>query len=189
MCYYRLDYAGPEILRGERYYGREQDVWAFGVVAYVLLVGECPFTTAEDAQESLGSPFANATIALDERCGEEKEKDGEEPDGGGALGDAAALVRACLRVEASARPTYSKKSCNPGFFVEPGAGHEFFKISYLDRLSSFLPHAYRSVCIPLTTMQRGWGLIYSVPLSRYVISLHSTHNLRLCMFRSLFLCA
>jgi serine/threonine protein kinase len=103
-----LDYAGPEILRGERYYGREQDVWAFGVVAYVLLVGECPFTTAEDAQESLGSPFANATIALDERCGEEKEKEGEEPDGGGALGDAAALVRACLRVEASARPTFEK---------------------------------------------------------------------------------
>jgi hypothetical protein len=38
----RLDYAGPEILRGERYHGKEQDVWAFGVVAFVLLVGECP---------------------------------------------------------------------------------------------------------------------------------------------------
>jgi serine/threonine protein kinase len=103
-----LDYAGPEILRGERYYGKEQDVWAFGVVAYVLLVGECPFMTAEDAQESLRSPFANATIALDERCGDDKEKEGEESDGGGALGDAAALVRACLNVEASARPTFEK---------------------------------------------------------------------------------
>ena len=104
MC--SLDYAGPEILRGERYYGKEQDVWAFGVVAYVMLVGECPFTTAAEAQEGLESPFASASIALDERCMDGKEKDGEEPDGGGALGDAAALVRACLRVDVNARPTF-----------------------------------------------------------------------------------
>ncbi|KAF7310950.1 hypothetical protein HMN09_00638300 [Mycena chlorophos] len=86
-----LDYAGPEILRGERYEGKEQDVWAFGVVAYVLLVGECPFMTPAEAQEGLDSPFANASIGLDERCGEGKERDGEESDGGGALEDAAAL--------------------------------------------------------------------------------------------------
>lgn len=103
-----LDYAGPEILRGERYQGKEQDVWAFGVVAYVMLVGECPFTTAAEAQEGLESPFSNASIALDERCAEGKESEGEEPDGGGALGDAAALVRACLQLEVSARPTFEK---------------------------------------------------------------------------------
>lgn len=101
-----LDYAGPEILRGERYHGKEQDVWAFGVVAYVLLVGECPFVTAAEAQEGLTSPFTNASIALDERCGDDKEKEGEEEDGGGAVGDAAALVRACLQVEVGARPTF-----------------------------------------------------------------------------------
>nr|GAT48693.1 predicted protein [Mycena chlorophos] len=103
-----LDYAGPEILRGERYEGKEQDVWAFGVVAYVLLVGECPFMTPAEAQEGLDSPFANASIGLDERCGEGKERDGEESDGGGALEDAAALVRACLRVSVAARPTFEK---------------------------------------------------------------------------------
>ncbi|KII93510.1 hypothetical protein PLICRDRAFT_35733 [Plicaturopsis crispa FD-325 SS-3] len=103
-----LDYAGPEILRGERYHGKEQDVWAFGVVAYVLLVGECPFTTASEAQEGLESPFASASIALDERCGDDKELSGEESDGGGALGDAAALVRACLKVDVAARPTFEK---------------------------------------------------------------------------------
>jgi protein-serine/threonine kinase len=103
-----LDYAGPEILRGERYQGKEQDVWAFGVVAYVMLVGECPFTTAAEAQEGLESPFCSASIALDERCAEGKEAEGEEPDGGGALGDAAALVRACLQLEVSARPTFEK---------------------------------------------------------------------------------
>ncbi|KAF9455832.1 kinase-like domain-containing protein, partial [Collybia nuda] len=105
---YRLDYAGPEILRGERYQGKEQDVWAFGVVAYVLLVGECPFMTAEETQDGLGSPFANASIALDERCADGKEMDGEETDGGGCLGDAATLVRACLQVEVSARPTFER---------------------------------------------------------------------------------
>ncbi|KAJ7925836.1 kinase-like protein [Mycena leptocephala] len=103
-----LDYAGPEILRGERYEGKEQDVWAFGVVAYVLLVGECPFMTPAEAQDGLESPFATASIALDERCGEGKERDGEEPDGGGALEDAAALVKACLNVEVSGRPTFEK---------------------------------------------------------------------------------
>ncbi|KAM6498154.1 Protein kinase-like domain containing protein [Amanita muscaria] len=103
-----LDYAGPEILRGERYYGKEQDVWAFGVVAYVLLVGECPFTTAGEAQDGLESPFANASITLDERCADGKERDGEEADGGGALGDAAALVRECLRVDVAARPTMDR---------------------------------------------------------------------------------
>jgi serine/threonine protein kinase len=104
----RLDYAGPEILRGERYNGKEQDVWAFGVVAYVMVVGECPFTTAAEAQEGLESPFANAAMALDERCSEGKEQDGLEPDGGGALGDAAALVRACLNVDLAKRPTFEK---------------------------------------------------------------------------------
>ena len=104
----RLDYAGPEILRGERYQGKEQDVWAFGVVAYVMLVGECPFTTAQEAQEGLESPFSNASIALDERCGEDKAKEGEEEDGGGALGDAAAMVKACLQLEVSARPTFER---------------------------------------------------------------------------------
>ncbi|KAF9270264.1 kinase-like protein [Marasmius fiardii PR-910] len=103
-----LDYAGPEILRGERYQGKEQDVWAFGVVAYVLLVGECPFVTAAEAQEGLSSPFANASISLDERCSDEKEFEGEEEDGGGALGDAAVMVRACLQLEPSARPTFEK---------------------------------------------------------------------------------
>lgn len=104
----RLDYAGPEILRGERYQGKPQDVWAYGIVAYVLLVGECPFQTAAEAQEGLDSPFSNAAIALDERCGEDKNDEGLEHDGGGSLGDAAALVRACLKVDVAGRPTFEQ---------------------------------------------------------------------------------
>lgn len=103
-----LDYAGPEILRGERYFGKEQDVWAFGVVAYVMIVGECPFLNAAEAQEGLDSPFSNASLALDDHCADDKEQEGAEEDGGGALGDAAALVRACLALDVAARPTFEK---------------------------------------------------------------------------------
>lgn len=102
-----LDYASPEILRGEFYTGREQDVWAYGVVAFVLLCGECPFATAQDAQGGLidGSP---AWERLDVRCGNGKEREGLEPDGGGALADAASLVRACLQVAVHERPTFEE---------------------------------------------------------------------------------
>jgi serine/threonine protein kinase len=41
-------FAAPEVLRGERYGGKETDVWALGVLMYVLMVGECPFCAAEE---------------------------------------------------------------------------------------------------------------------------------------------
>jgi protein-serine/threonine kinase len=102
-----LDYAGPEILRGERYTGPPQDVWAFGVVAYVLLVGECPFSSAQEAQTGL-EPDTKALECLLERCGNGQENACEEPDGGGRLCDALELVRACLAVDVSKRPTFEK---------------------------------------------------------------------------------
>lgn len=102
-----LDYAGPEILRGERYTGPPQDVWAFGVVAYVLLVGECPFSSAQEAQTGL-EPDSKALESLRERCADGHEFACEEPDGGGRLGDALELVKACLSVEVSHRPTFEK---------------------------------------------------------------------------------
>jgi len=108
MFWNRLDYAGPEILRGESYNGKEQDVWAFGVVAFVLLVGECPFMTPTEAQEGLASPFAKARMALDERCQEGHEDEGLEDDGGGRLDDAHRLVLACLQVDIVKRPTFEK---------------------------------------------------------------------------------
>ena len=94
-------------MRGEFYTGKEQDVWAFGVVAYVLLVGECPFATATDAQVGLDTG-TTALENLEVRCGRGNEREGLEADEGGALEDAAALVRACLRVEATDRPTFDE---------------------------------------------------------------------------------
>ena len=100
-----LHYASPEILRGETYSGREQDVWALGVVAYVLLVGETPF---EDLPDEVITGLANdsrANQALEARCGGEHEDEGLESDGGGRLGDAADWVRRCLEMEVGERPT------------------------------------------------------------------------------------
>lgn len=35
-----FSFASPEVLRGERYGGKETDIWALGVLAYVILCGE-----------------------------------------------------------------------------------------------------------------------------------------------------
>lgn len=164
----RLDYAGPEILRGESYKGPPQDVWAFGIVSYVLVVGECPFSSAAEAAIGL-APGSKALTALEERCGrsppssdsssqmsieppvlfppaspspspvppfspaptaditqldfsdlfgsnsfhgydpereQAKREEGREFDGGGKLGDAMALIKACLQLDIAKRPSF-----------------------------------------------------------------------------------
>lgn len=62
-----LDYAAAEILRGEKYGGKEQDVWALGVVGYVLLCGDCPFWNGEEAMNGL-RPGSRANTVLIDRC-------------------------------------------------------------------------------------------------------------------------
>ena len=37
------DYAAPEVLQGKSYKGREQDVWALGVLLYTICYKENPF--------------------------------------------------------------------------------------------------------------------------------------------------
>lgn len=107
LIIYRLDYAAPEILHGARYTGPPQDVWAFGIVAYVLLVGECPFASSAESKEGLEDPDSKTAIALRARCGGGPAgfDEGMERDGGGRLGDAMELVRRCLEVDPAARPT------------------------------------------------------------------------------------
>ncbi|SHO79545.1 Similar to S.cerevisiae protein PSK1 (PAS domain-containing serine/threonine protein kinase) [Malassezia sympodialis ATCC 42132] len=50
-----MDYAAAEILRGERYAGPPQDIWAYGVLAYVLVCGECPFHDMDEANKGLSA--------------------------------------------------------------------------------------------------------------------------------------
>jgi protein-serine/threonine kinase len=99
-----LHYASPEILRGELYGGKEQDVWALGVVGYVLLVGETPFAELPDEVLAGLEPGSRAEEALEERYRANPDE-GKEDDGGGRLEDAADLVRQCMQKEVGERPT------------------------------------------------------------------------------------
>ncbi len=98
-----LDYASPEILRGEMYSGKEQDVWALGVVSYVLVCGETPFLTADEAQAGLDYD-SRAYAALAERCEGEHSDDVLEADGGGRMENAMDLVKRCLEMQPMDRP-------------------------------------------------------------------------------------
>ena len=100
-----LHYASPEILRGEMYGGKEQDVWALGVVGYVLLVGETPFSELPDEVLAGLVEGSGAEKALSARCGGEHEDEGGETDGGGRLADAADLVERCLEMDPTDRPS------------------------------------------------------------------------------------
>lgn len=40
-----IDYAAPEVLGGEPYEGKPQDIWAIGVLLYTIIFKENPFTT------------------------------------------------------------------------------------------------------------------------------------------------
>lgn len=47
-----IQYASPEILRGEKYRGRPADVWALGILLYTLLFGQAPFTSSHQVMNS-----------------------------------------------------------------------------------------------------------------------------------------
>lgn len=100
-----LHYAAPEIMRGDPYGGKEQDVWALGVVAYVLLVGETPFSEVPDEVLHGLEEGTSALAALEARCGQGGGEQGLEADGGGGLGDAMDLVKRCMELNSADRPS------------------------------------------------------------------------------------
>ncbi|CAK7903523.1 serine/threonine-protein kinase Psk1p [[Candida] anglica] len=46
-----IDYASPEVLRGERYAGQPQDMWAMGILLYTVLFKENPFYNVDEIME------------------------------------------------------------------------------------------------------------------------------------------
>lgn len=46
-----IDYASPEVLRGEKYDGKPQDIWALGILLYTILLKENPFYNVDEIME------------------------------------------------------------------------------------------------------------------------------------------
>ncbi|KAG1472454.1 hypothetical protein G6F56_001532 [Rhizopus delemar] len=61
-----LDYAAPEILRGQSYTGPPQDIWACGALLYTLIYRENPFYNMEEIMErELRLPFILSQESVD----------------------------------------------------------------------------------------------------------------------------
>ncbi|GAA5969303.1 hypothetical protein JCM8115_006756 [Rhodotorula mucilaginosa] len=110
-----LDFAAPEVLKGARYGGKEQDVWALGVLGYVLVCGECPFWSPDEAMQGI-SPDTRAFAALHSKAlaaVPSPEADGKnEP----TISLAVDLVMRCLEIDPLNRPT-ADMICDHAFLV------------------------------------------------------------------------
>ncbi|KAG0748937.1 hypothetical protein G6F57_006085 [Rhizopus arrhizus] len=61
-----LDYAAPEILKGQSYTGPPQDIWACGTLLYTLIYRENPFYNIEEIMEhELRLPFIMSQESVD----------------------------------------------------------------------------------------------------------------------------
>ncbi|BGP12113.1 serine/threonine protein kinase [Rhodosporidiobolus nylandii] len=108
-----LDFAAPEVLKGARYGGKEQDIWALGVLGYVLVCGECPFWSPDEAMRGLsGDSRAYAALqsklvgpssppAADAASSLANGTSSEAP----SMADAIDLVQRCLEISQLDRPS------------------------------------------------------------------------------------
>lgn len=46
-----IDYASPEVLRGDKYEGKPQDIWALGILLYTMIYKENPFYNVDEIME------------------------------------------------------------------------------------------------------------------------------------------
>ncbi|KAK2776700.1 hypothetical protein FQN52_006490 [Onygenales sp. PD_12] len=60
-----IDYAAPEVLQGKSYGGKEQDVWALGILLYTIVYKENPFYNID---EILDHPLRVPFLPFSEEC-------------------------------------------------------------------------------------------------------------------------
>lgn len=61
-----LDYAAPEVLAGKPYGGKEQDVWALGILLYTIVYKENPFYSIDEIMDrDLRIPFILSEDSID----------------------------------------------------------------------------------------------------------------------------
>ena len=60
------DYAAPEVLAGKPYGGKEQDVWALGILLYTIIYKENPFYSIDEIMDrDLRIPFVMSEESID----------------------------------------------------------------------------------------------------------------------------
>ena len=60
------DYAAPEVLAGKPYSGREQDVWALGILLYTIIYKENPFYSIDEIMDrDLRVPSIMSAASID----------------------------------------------------------------------------------------------------------------------------
>ncbi|RXG47563.1 hypothetical protein VDGE_06506 [Verticillium dahliae] len=61
-----IDYAAPEVLAGKPYGGKEQDVWALGILLYTIVYKENPFYSIDEIMDrDLRVPFTISDESID----------------------------------------------------------------------------------------------------------------------------
>lgn len=61
-----IDYAAPEVLRGHPYRGKEQDVWALGILLYTIVYKENPFYSIDEIMDhDLRVPYVMSEDCID----------------------------------------------------------------------------------------------------------------------------
>jgi protein-serine/threonine kinase len=62
----RTDYAAPEVLSGASYRGKEQDVWALGILLYTIIYKENPFYSIDEILDhDLRVPYVMSEDSID----------------------------------------------------------------------------------------------------------------------------
>lgn len=60
------DYAAPEVLAGKPYNGKEQDVWALGILLYTIIYKENPFYSIDEIMDrDLRVPYTISEDSID----------------------------------------------------------------------------------------------------------------------------
>ncbi|KZF22218.1 Pkinase-domain-containing protein [Xylona heveae TC161] len=61
-----IDYAAPEVLAGKSYRGKEQDVWALGILLYTIIYKENPFYSIDEIMDhDLRVPYIMSEDSID----------------------------------------------------------------------------------------------------------------------------
>ncbi|KAA8898913.1 hypothetical protein FN846DRAFT_782654 [Sphaerosporella brunnea] len=91
-----IDYAAPEVLQGKSYKGKEQDVWALGVLLYTICYKENPFYNIDEIMDrELRIPFVMSEVSLN-------------------------LIKLMLDRDVDRRPTIEQVIAHPWFEDLPG---------------------------------------------------------------------